>query len=141
MNSGIFVASLKTGCTSPGSSLAPQPAEGEQSEATVYAAELQGILLALIIILCRPIQHAIIFTDNQAALRALQIPGRQSGQYILETVLVALEKARQRKLIIRFRWIPSHRGIDGNEQADTAAAKEAQDGGRSAPGVTGGQKS
>jgi ribonuclease HI len=97
---------------------------GEQSEATVYAAELQGILLALIIILRRQIQHAIIFTDNQAALRALQNPGRQSGQYILETILVALEKARQHKLITRFRWIPSHRGIKGNEQADTAA-KEA----------------
>jgi ribonuclease HI len=97
---------------------------GEQSEATVYAAELQGILLALIIILRRQIQHAIIFTDNQAALRALQNPGRQSGQYILETILVALEKTRQHNLIIRFRWIPSHRGIDGNEQADTAA-KEA----------------
>ncbi|KAF4248432.1 hypothetical protein CNMCM8980_005985 [Aspergillus fumigatiaffinis] len=93
-------------------------------EATVYAAELQGILLALIIILRRQIQHAIIFTDNQAALRALQNPGRQSGQYILETILLALERARQHKLIIRFRWIPSHRGIDGNEQADIAA-KEA----------------
>jgi ribonuclease HI len=44
---------------------------GEQSKATVYAAELQGILLGLIIILRRQIQHAIIFTDNQAALRAL----------------------------------------------------------------------
>jgi ribonuclease HI len=49
---------------------------GEQSEATVYAAELQGILLGLIIILRRQIQHIIIFTDNQAALQALQNPGR-----------------------------------------------------------------
>jgi ribonuclease HI len=49
---------------------------GEQSKATVYAAKLQGILLGLIIILRRQIQHVIIFTDNQAVLRALQNPGR-----------------------------------------------------------------
>jgi ribonuclease HI len=103
---------------------------GEHSEVTLYAAELQGILLALIIILRRQIQHAIIFTDKQAALRALQNPGRQSGQYILETILVALEKARQHKLITRFRLIPSHRGINGNEQADTAA-KETTGGSKS----------
>ncbi|KAI3053336.1 hypothetical protein CBS147353_11489 [Aspergillus niger] len=97
---------------------------GELSEATVYAAELQGILLAMVIILRRQIRRVVIFTDNQAALRVLQNPGRQSGQFILETILVAIEKARQHELTILFRWILSHRGIDGNEQADTEA-KEA----------------
>lgn len=97
---------------------------GEQSEATVYAAELQGILLALVIVLRRQIQHAMVFTDNQAALRAIQNPSRQSGQYILETVLAAIDRAHTSKLTISFRWIPSHSGVEGNERADQAA-KEA----------------
>lgn len=42
---------------------------GKLSEANVYAAELKGILLALVIILRRKIQHVAIFTDNQAEAR------------------------------------------------------------------------
>ncbi|RDK41077.1 hypothetical protein M752DRAFT_302668 [Aspergillus phoenicis ATCC 13157] len=83
-----------------------------------------------IIVLRRQIRHAIIFTDNQAVLRAFQNPGPQSGQYLLETILVALEKAREHKLSIRFQ-----RGISGNEQLDMTA-KKPQNGGRSAPDAT-----
>lgn len=75
---------------------------GEQSEATVYAAELQGILLALVITLRCQIQHAMVFTDNQAALQAIQNPDRQSGQYILETVLAAIDRACTSKLMTSF---------------------------------------
>lgn len=88
---------------------------GEQTEATVHAAELQGTLLALIIILRHQIQHTVVFTDNQVALQAMQNPGRQSGQYILETILVAINKTRTIKLTICFQWIPSHSGVKGNE--------------------------
>ena len=73
---------------------------GEQSETTVYVAELQRILLALVIILRRQIQHVVFFNENQAALRAIQTPGRQSGQYVLETVLAAIDRARTSKLTI-----------------------------------------
>ncbi|KAI3054683.1 hypothetical protein CBS147353_11406 [Aspergillus niger] len=97
---------------------------GDQSETTVYAAELQGIFLALIIIIRHRISRAVVFTDNQAALRAIQNPGRQSGQYLLEAVIAALDKAREGGLTVRFRWIPSHSGVEGNELADKAA-KEA----------------
>jgi hypothetical protein len=68
---------------------------GQQSESTVYVAELQGILLALVIILQRQMQHAVIFTDNQATLQALRNPGSQSGQYILEAIIMALNKGRK----------------------------------------------
>ncbi|CBF76131.1 ribonuclease H family protein [Aspergillus nidulans FGSC A4] len=97
---------------------------GQQSESTVYVAELQGILLALVIILQRQMQHAVIFTDNQATLQALRNPGSQSGQYILEAIIMALNKGRKAGLNVHFRWIPAHRGVEGNEQADRRA-KEA----------------
>lgn len=63
----------------------------------------------------------MVFTDNQAALRAIQNPGRQLGQYVLEIVLAAINRARTSKLTISFQWIPSHSGIEGNERADKAA--------------------
>jgi ribonuclease HI len=97
---------------------------GEQSETTVYAAELQGIFLALVIIIRHRICRAVVFTDNQAALRAIQNPGRRSGQYLVDVVIAALDKAREDGLTISFRWIPSHCGVEGNELADKAA-KEA----------------
>lgn len=45
---------------------------GEQSETSVYVAELQGILLALVTVLRHQIQNAVAFTGNQAALQAIQ---------------------------------------------------------------------
>lgn len=79
---------------------------GEQSEAILYAAELQGIFLALIIILRHRSSQAVVFTDNQAALQALQSPGRQSGQYLVEAIIAAQNKAKEDGLTVRFRWIP-----------------------------------
>lgn len=70
------------------------------------------------------ISQAVIFTDNQAALRALRNLGRQSGQYLLEAAIAAVDKARENGLTVSFRWIPSHSGVEGNELADKAA-KEA----------------
>jgi ribonuclease HI len=97
---------------------------GPDSGATVYAAELQGILLALMIVLYHGIKQAAIFTDNQSALRATENPGSQSGQYILESIVDALAEIRSGGATVELYWLPSHRGIEGNEQADIAA-KEA----------------
>ncbi|KAI9044980.1 ribonuclease H family protein [Aspergillus affinis] len=68
---------------------------GEQLEATVNAAELQGIFLALIIILRHRSYQAVVFTDNQVTLQALQNPGRQFEQYLVEAIIVALNIARE----------------------------------------------
>ena len=62
---------------------------GKDTEKTVYAAELQGIHLALQILQASPNTHgttAVIFTDNQSALKTIRNPGNTSGQYILATV-------------------------------------------------------
>lgn len=79
---------------------------GKQSETTVYAAELQGIFLVLIIIIRHRICRAVVFTDNQAALRAIQNPGRRSRQYLIEVVIAALDKAREGGLTIQLDAIP-----------------------------------
>ncbi|KAF7905144.1 uncharacterized protein EAF01_005665 [Botrytis porri] len=60
---------------------------GRASEATVYTAELRGILPALQIAYKKDHKAVIVFTDNQAAIRFMANPDNQSGQYILLQII------------------------------------------------------
>ena len=75
---------------------------GKEDTYTVYVAELQGILMALQLICIeaeaevrRRFRKAIIFTDSQAAIRAVQNPQRQSGQHILRSIIQSLHKLQE----------------------------------------------
>ena len=77
---------------------------------TVYAAELQGINLAL------QIQdedtekrskknREVIFTDNQAAIRTFQTPTSRSSAYIVTKVIPLTDKLLAPKYIIHYRKV------------------------------------
>lgn len=104
---------------------------GTDAQSTVYAAELQGMLLALEIIIANSnmlFHYFTIFTDNQSALKTLRNPGNTSGQSILVELLQTLDQTTTAGLTIHFRWIPAHRDIPGNEAADRAAKEAANSG-------------
>lgn len=110
---------------------------GPSASYTVYFGELYGILMALQMV---PIDHhrrsqledwndheadnrdTIIFTDNQAAIRAVNNPGNSSGRYLLRRIIQELVLRSRRR--IEIHWIPAHVGVEGNELADRLA-KEA----------------
>jgi len=66
----------------------------------------------------------IIFTDSQAAAKAVDNPWRQSGQSIIKRFLDTADKL-QSSQSIQIIWIPGHEDIEGNERADKEAKEAA----------------
>lgn len=50
----------------------------------------------------------LVFTDNQAAVRALIYPGDQSGQQIFASAILKLLNLWKAGAFFEFHWIPSH---------------------------------
>jgi ribonuclease HI len=102
---------------------------GSDTLSTVYAAELQGISLALQIALeyaneSGARKQIAIYTDNQAAIWSIAKAEGRSGAYILADIAQQVLELQDKGYSVTVRWIPSHVGIPGNEAADQAA-KEA----------------
>ena len=101
---------------------------GTDSSHNVYAAELAAIKLAVDIVQEAPRKYdkCVIYTDSQPAIKATTKPHQQSGQSILASVIDSLDslKSHQPGIEITLAWVPGHKDIAGNEEADKAA-KEA----------------
>jgi ribonuclease HI len=102
---------------------------GTAETSTIYAAELQGINLALEMACTSTVagnghKRITVFTDNQAAIRSLTRPEGKSAAYIVRQIVRKVEQLRKTGIAMDVRWVPAHEGIDGNEAADRAA-KEA----------------
>ncbi|KAI9035184.1 putative RNA-directed DNA polymerase from transposon X-element [Aspergillus affinis] len=98
---------------------------GAAADSTVYVGELEGVKMALKWAEAAPIT---VFSDSQAAIQAVQNPGRPSGQYVLRAIYERIRTLRDSGLQqedIELRWIPAHIGIEGNERADEAAKRAA----------------
>jgi ribonuclease HI len=102
---------------------------GPDTQSTVYAAELQGISLALQIAQGYAsgdgeLKDIAIYTDNQAAIWSIAKAEGRSGAYILADIAQQVLELQNKGYSVTVRWIPAHVGIPGNEAADQAA-KEA----------------
>jgi ribonuclease HI len=103
---------------------------GDSTTSTVYAAELQGIRLALKIVLDdwnkgSRRKKLIIYTDNQAAIRTVGRPSGRSRAYITADIVRLIDRLQAHKGVpVEVRSVPAHTGVPGNEKAD-ATAKEA----------------
>ena len=105
---------------------------GDSETLTVYAAELQGIRLALQIVdedaeRGNKRDRLIIFTDNHVAIRTFQNPIGRSGAYIVADAIQLIDKLQGGQGIrVEIRWVPAYTGIWGNEAADRAAKRVAK---------------
>jgi ribonuclease HI len=101
---------------------------GSDTLSTVYAAELQGISLALQIAQEYVDKHGerkeiAIYTDKQAAIWSVAKAEGRSGAYILADIAQHVQELQDKGRSVTVRWIPAHVGIPGNEAADQAAKK------------------
>jgi len=98
---------------------------GPNTMSTVFSGELEGINIALNQIPrdADSIKTYYIFSDSQAAIKAIRKPKRQSAQFIIKEIINQIGEIDKQtfKLKIVIQWVPVHCRILGNEAADTAA--------------------
>lgn len=100
---------------------------GGNTQYTVYAAELYGILMAVSAAVTLKSQGTVvfntlrIFTDNQAAIISNNKPQQQSGQYIIRDTAAILSRLSDMGVRTVIHWIPAHEDVEGNEEADRLA--------------------
>jgi ribonuclease HI len=59
-----------------------------------------------------------IFTDAQAALKRIRNDDPGPGQWLARRILRTERQLRQAGWTTEFRWVPGHKGVEGNEVAD-----------------------
>lgn len=98
------------------------------SRASVFSAEAWAIYNAILLILDINAPEATIISDSMSVLKALQETTLNQNNYLIPLIKAKLEAARKLKIHIQFIWIPSHKGIHGNEIADELARRTTKEG-------------
>ena len=104
---------------------------GLQKHHTVYEGEGVGILLGIRLLEREwGIRSATFYIDNCTAILATQLTKPASGHHIFDTLHSYMGSImdRNHNLRVTLKWIPGHKGIEGNKKADELAKKVVTDG-------------
>lgn len=92
-------------------------------ETSTFTGECLGIVKALDYILLVKLQKSLVISDSMSALQAVERSPLKSNSHmpIIIEIRDKLHKCYLKGYSITFLWVPSHRGIKGNEKADLLA--------------------
>ena len=104
---------------------------GSNRHHTVYEGEGIGAVLGTRLIKKEwGIRSACIYIDNQASITAMTLTKPNPGHYIFDVfhnTIMALQKEHN-GIKIKVKWVPGHKGVEGNERADEEAKKAITEG-------------
>ena len=86
---------------------------------SIFTAEVEAINKALAYVKVSTRKSFVIFSDSMSVLQAIE--SQESKNPLVNRVLQACQKILSNGKFITFCWLPSHRDIRGNEDADRAA--------------------
>jgi len=104
---------------------------GSQCQHTVFKGEGVGALLGMKLINNKwGIQSAIIYINNQASIKATMLMKPSAGHYIFNTIHKSIASLWKKHtgIKIKIKWVPGHKGVEGNKKADEEAKKVIMDG-------------
>ena len=90
-----------------------------KDNSSIFTAEIEAIRGALQYIKVSWMRKFIVFCDSKSLLESIST--QESNNPLINDTLQAIYQLYSKNKIIEFCWIPSHVGIIGNEEADTAA--------------------
>ncbi|KAF8466827.1 hypothetical protein JB92DRAFT_3150104 [Gautieria morchelliformis] len=102
---------------------------GTADEHTVFEAELLGAALGAKMLREEGRGAHTLSLDNQVALQTTREERAISGQYLVNALHEQVEEMRWERgetATVTMRWVPGHKGVRGNERADSEAKKAAK---------------
>ena len=86
---------------------------------SIFTVEVKAIYKALKYVKVSSVERFVIFSDCMSVLQAIE--NQESKNPLVNRVLQTCQETLSHGKFTTFCWIPSHKGITGNEDADRAA--------------------
>ncbi|XP_018406602.1 PREDICTED: uncharacterized protein LOC108782745 [Cyphomyrmex costatus] len=90
---------------------------------SILSTEAYAIYTAITIAIDLKLSDATIITDSLSVLETVKNHHNPKNNYLIPLIKSVLEEAGRNGTSVKFIWIPSHRGIEGNEKADQLAKR------------------
>jgi len=73
----------------------------------------------------KEVTRVTVFMDSQATLKRIQSDEPGPGQVLVLRTMNWADALQRKNIQVEYRWVPTHKGIEGNEEADQQATKAA----------------